>query len=270
MSILSAAGRALSGRQPANFAADAALANGLAELHSRDDALAACIQSIVDGHLDIAPPSGTDPLSQAVASLLTKLSGSMSRDLDRIVDLSIKGSETAISAAQPARLARHRQPHPVAGGRERGIGVIDRSDPDHRTGRRSRRRGNARQRRARHVDRRFRIDGDGPRAARPPSLASEKIVDLERGIRGDRDHRGLDRCDRQTDQSAGAECHHRGGSRRRGRQRLCRGGDRGEEPVAADQPRHRGHPDPHRPAARRHPYHRRGDVRLHERSGGKP
>jgi methyl-accepting chemotaxis protein len=99
MSILSAASRALSGRQQANFATEATLAIGLAEFQVRDEALTACVQNILDGHLDVAPPAGTDPLSQAVARLLAKLAGSMSRDLDRMVDLSIKGSETAISTA---------------------------------------------------------------------------------------------------------------------------------------------------------------------------
>ena len=68
-----------------------------------------------------------------------------------------------------------------------------------------------------------------------------------------------DQCHRGPDQSAGAQCHHRGGARRRGRQGLRGGRQRGQ--VARD-PDREGHRGDHRPG-RRHPVidppRRRGD-----------
>jgi methyl-accepting chemotaxis protein len=78
----------------------AALASQLAELEARDRALVACIDSIIDGRLDVARPTAQDPLSDALGRLLERLASSTSRDLDRVVNLSIQGSETAISTAR--------------------------------------------------------------------------------------------------------------------------------------------------------------------------
>lgn len=75
-------------------------ASQLAELEARDQALVACIDAIIDGRLDVARPTAKDRLSDAIGRLLERLATSASRDLDRIVDLSIQGSETAISTAR--------------------------------------------------------------------------------------------------------------------------------------------------------------------------
>ena len=75
-------------------------ADRLAELEARDQALVACIESIIDGRFDVARPTTRDTLSDAIAKLLERLASSASRDLDRIVHLSIQGSETAISTAR--------------------------------------------------------------------------------------------------------------------------------------------------------------------------
>ena len=73
---------------------------------------------------------------------------------------------------------------------------------------------------------------------------------------------------RRTDQSAGAECHDRGGARRRGRSRLCGGGVRGQGAGRANRQgdrRHRpadhGNPGCDRGLGHRH----RGDQR-HDRA----
>ena len=66
----------------------------------------ACIDAIIEGHLDVARPAPQDPLSQAVGRLLERLASSASRDLDRIVNLSIQGSETAISTARLLETSR--------------------------------------------------------------------------------------------------------------------------------------------------------------------
>ena len=84
----------------------ALLAGRLAELEARDQTLVACIDAIIDGHLDVARPTTPDPLSQAVGRLLERLASSASRDLDRIVNLSIQGSETAISTARLLETSR--------------------------------------------------------------------------------------------------------------------------------------------------------------------
>jgi len=78
----------------------AALSGRLAELEARDEALVACVESIIEGRLDAARPTTRDPLSDAIGKLLDRLAASASRDLDRIVNLSIQGSETAISTAR--------------------------------------------------------------------------------------------------------------------------------------------------------------------------
>lgn len=88
-------------------AADAALAAAqLAEIEARDQALVACIDAIIDGRLDVERPAAKDPLSDAIGRLLERLASSASRDLDRIVDLSIQGSETAISTARLLETSR--------------------------------------------------------------------------------------------------------------------------------------------------------------------
>jgi methyl-accepting chemotaxis protein len=101
MSILastfsSSAARARAGQTTAKSAEAAAQ---LADHEARDQALVACIDAIIDGRLDVDRPAAHDPLSDAVGRLLDRLASSASRDLDRIVNLSIQGSETAISAA---------------------------------------------------------------------------------------------------------------------------------------------------------------------------
>ncbi|WP_249779346.1 hypothetical protein [Bradyrhizobium sediminis] len=88
-------------------AADAALAAAqLAEFEARDQALLACIDAIIDGRLDVERPTAKDALSDAIVRLLERLASSASRDLDRIVDLSIQGSETAISTARLLETSR--------------------------------------------------------------------------------------------------------------------------------------------------------------------
>ncbi len=84
----------------------AALASQLAELEARDRALVACIDCIIDGRLDVARPTAQDPLSDALGRLLERLASSASRDLDRVVNLSIQGSETAISTARLLETSR--------------------------------------------------------------------------------------------------------------------------------------------------------------------
>jgi methyl-accepting chemotaxis protein len=99
MSILSSASRALGRKTKGESASDAILAVQLAGLRARDEALVACIEAVIEGRLDTARPAADDPLSSAIGRLLEKLASTASRDLDRIVDLSIQGSETAILTA---------------------------------------------------------------------------------------------------------------------------------------------------------------------------
>src|SRR5512140_126184 len=81
-------------------------ADRLAGLEARDQALSACIEAIIEGRLDIAPPAPQDPLSKAIGRLLERLASRTSADLDRIVNLSIQGSETAISTARLLETSR--------------------------------------------------------------------------------------------------------------------------------------------------------------------
>lgn len=97
LSSITRAGRA---RTTANSADVALLTSQIAESEARDQALVACIDAMIDGRLDAARPAGQDHLSTAIARLLDRLASSASRDLDRSVDLSIQGSETAISTAR--------------------------------------------------------------------------------------------------------------------------------------------------------------------------
>ena len=93
--------------QAGGKSADAALPAGrLAEFEARDEALIACIDAIIDGRVDVARPTTQDPLSNAIGRLLERLASSASSDLDRIVNLSIQGSETAISAARLLETSR--------------------------------------------------------------------------------------------------------------------------------------------------------------------
>jgi methyl-accepting chemotaxis protein len=103
MSILSSAARTF-GRQSASEShAHAAV---LAELSARDEALIVCINSLAEGRFDMARPATDDLLSKAVAGLADKLARAASRNLDRVVDLSIQGNETAISSARLLTAAR--------------------------------------------------------------------------------------------------------------------------------------------------------------------
>ena len=81
-------------------------AGRLAEFEARDQTLIACIEAIIDGRLDVEPPAAQDPLSNVIGRLLERLASSTSADLDRIVNLSIQGSETAISTARLLATAR--------------------------------------------------------------------------------------------------------------------------------------------------------------------
>ena len=94
-------------------------------------------------------------------------------------------------------------------------------------------------------------DGTGghgdPARGRPHRPGARRVrrsrCQRERNRRG----RGADLGNRRPDQSAGAECHHRGGARRRGRARLCGGGRRGQGAGAGNRAQHR----PHRATYRR-------------------
>jgi methyl-accepting chemotaxis protein len=100
MSILSSASRALRHPSSSDAQTNTSLLTDLAGLRARDEALVACINSLTMGHFDTARPVADDPLSRAIASLADKLALAASRNLDRVVDLSIQGNETAISAAR--------------------------------------------------------------------------------------------------------------------------------------------------------------------------
>lgn len=123
MSILSLATKSLSRHSPAVAHADAA---SLAELSARDEALVACINALAEGRFDVARPTTGDPLSQAVASLADKLAVAASRNLDRVVDLSIQGNETAISAARMLTASREvdRGTQALAAASEEMVGSI--------------------------------------------------------------------------------------------------------------------------------------------------
>ncbi|MDO9059648.1 MAG: methyl-accepting chemotaxis protein [Bradyrhizobium sp.] len=119
--LLSAITRAGRARSTASSADVALLASQLAESEARDQALVACIDAIIDGRLDVERPATQDRLSIAIGRLLDRLATSASRDLDRIVDLSIQGSETAISTARLLEASReidHRTQSLAAAGEE--------------------------------------------------------------------------------------------------------------------------------------------------------
>ena len=69
----------------------------------------------------------------------------------------------------------------------------------------------------------------------------------------DRRRGGIDQRHRGPDQSAGAQCHHRGGARGRGRQGICGGRHRGEVARRPDRQGDRGrhHPDQDRSSSSR-------------------
>lgn len=118
LSSITRAGRA---RSVAGSVEIALLASQLAETAARDQALVACIDAIIDGRLDVERPAPQDPLSIAIGRLLDRLASSASRDLDRIVNLSIQGSETAISTAHLLAASReidHRTQSLAAAGEE--------------------------------------------------------------------------------------------------------------------------------------------------------
>ena len=98
----------------------------------------------------------------------------------------------------------------------------------------------------------------------------------------DRQCRQPDRADRAADHAAGAQLHHRGGARRRGRPRLCGGRHRSQGAGGADPERHRGDHQEDRGAAERrrrlggcrapHLAGDRGDppgIRQRQRRGGR-
>ena len=146
-------------------------------------------------------------------------------------------------------LAGRRQVHPIG--------------PGHR-------RAGARRRQARRPGQRRRPRSQ--RQCRPPA-----------GVLGrDRQRRQPDRADRAADHAAGAQFHHRGRARRRGRPRLCRRRHRGQGARGADPERHRRDHQEDRGAAERrrrlgrcrapHLAGDRGDppgVRQRQRRGGR-
>jgi methyl-accepting chemotaxis protein len=99
MSFLSSASRTKRSELTGRSAGDAASADELVKLKARDEALAACLDRIAEGHYDGEPPSCESPISCAIARLQQRLAELASRDLDRMVNLSIEGSETAVSTA---------------------------------------------------------------------------------------------------------------------------------------------------------------------------
>lgn len=106
MSVLSSISRIRRSETAGKSTNDAILAGQLTDLQARDEALVECINAIVDGRLDIKRPAADDPLSNAVCRLLEKLASTASKDLDRIVGLSIQGSEAAISTARLLAVSR--------------------------------------------------------------------------------------------------------------------------------------------------------------------
>ena len=132
------------------------------------------------------------------------------------------------------------------------------------------RRAGARRRQARRSGRRCRPRSQ--RQCRPPAGI----------LGGDRQCRQPDCADRAADHAAGAQLHHRGRARRRGRARICGGRHRGEGACGADPERHRGDLQEDRSAAarrrrlgRRRAPHLTGDrgdpprIRQRQRRGGR-
>ena len=80
-------------------------------------------------------------------------------------------------------------------------------------------------------------------------ITNDRVSELSKAASAHRRRRRTDQYHRGTDQSAGAQCHHRGGTRRRSRPRLRRGGVRSEGARRADREGDRRN----RPADHRHP-----------------
>ena len=92
-----------------------------------------------------------------------------------------------------------------------------------------------------------------------------------RVLGGDRQCRQSDRADRAADHAAGAQLHHRGRARRRGRQGLCGGRHRGQGAGGADPERdRRDHQEDRGAAARRRGLGRRRASHLAGDRGDPP
>jgi methyl-accepting chemotaxis protein len=213
MSILSSpfsssAVKARRAQAPGKSADAAALASQLAELEARDRVLVACIDGIIEGRLDVARPTAQDPLSDALGRLLERLASSASCDLDRVVNLSIQGSETAISTARLLEASREvdMRTQSLAAASEELVASIGqiRATAQAATG-------DAEEMRASAEHGMSTADSASAamgRVGTTANLASEKNHGLERSIRGDRNYRKCDRRDRKTDQPSGAKCNH--------------------------------------------------------------
>ena len=125
------------------------------------------------------------------------------------------------------------------------------------------------------------IGADGQRGGQPGPYHQRPRQRIVEGGKPHRRRGRTDQYDRGTDQSAGAQCHHRGGTRRRGRPRLRGGGVRGEGAGRADRegdrrnrPADHRHPGGDPGVGQRHPgdqrYHRETvrDLLDHRGSGG--
>ena len=118
------------------------------------------------------------------------------------------------------------------------------------------------------VGARHRLPGTRRRQARRPGQrcrprSQRQCGSLTGVVGGDRQRRQSDRADRAADHAAGAQLHHRGRARRRGRAWFCRGRHRGEGARGADPERHRGdHQEDRGAAARRRGLGRRRASHL--------
>jgi len=99
MSIVSA----LSSRRrnaSAEMTLSANLTAELAELRQRDERLLQVVSDLIDGKFDSIKIESDDHLSEALSKLASLMRQKSSERLDRIVELSMQGSETAISSAR--------------------------------------------------------------------------------------------------------------------------------------------------------------------------
>lgn len=76
------------------------LSDELVKLRTRDEALLACIEALLEGRYDAASHGADDRLSVSISKLSARLAKGASESLDRIVDLNIQSNETAISSAR--------------------------------------------------------------------------------------------------------------------------------------------------------------------------
>ena len=106
MSLLSSVSRALRQPDPQQLTSHANLTAELAALQQRDQRLAEFVRALASGDLLADAPEGGDELSQACAELASRMRKTTSARLDRTVELSIQGNETAISAARLLSAAR--------------------------------------------------------------------------------------------------------------------------------------------------------------------